>query len=44
MPTNLDGGPGVGHAVLVLLVILLVGALVLGPAFAWRYFSPRAAT
>ena len=38
-PTNLDGGPGIGHAVLVLLVIVLALALVLGPAFAWRYLS-----
>lgn len=38
-PTNLDGGPGFGQAVLIVLVILLTLALVLGPALAWRYFS-----
>jgi hypothetical protein len=42
-PTNLDGGPGIGQAVLVILILLLVGALIIGPALAWRHLASRAA-
>lgn len=42
-PTNLDGGPGVGQAVLVILILLLVVGLIIGPALAWRHLANGAA-
>jgi phosphate transport system substrate-binding protein len=44
-PVTLDQGGGWGAAqTLIVLVTLLVLALVLAPAFAWRYFSQRGPT